>query len=165
MSGLEPQDRLQVELEVNGESCSAEVEARKSLADFLREDLRLTGTHVGCEQGVCGACTVLLEGEPVRSCLMLAAQASGQSVETVEGLAPPAGPLHPIQEAFRKHHALQCGFCTPGFLMTLTAALVEPKEWNRESIRHLLSGNICRCTGYHHIVDAVETAARELHAR
>jgi carbon-monoxide dehydrogenase small subunit len=165
MSGLEPQDRLQVELEVNGESCSAEVEARKSLADFLREDLRLTGTHVGCEQGVCGACTVLLEGEPVRSCLMLAAQASGQSVETVEGLAPPEGPLHPIQEAFRKHHALQCGFCTPGFLMTLKAALVEPKEWNRESIRHLLSGNICRCTGYHHIVDAVETAARELHAR
>ena len=165
MSGLEPQDRLQVELEVNGESCSAEVEARKSLADFLREDLRLTGTHVGCEQGVCGACTVLLEGEPVRSCLMLAAQASGQSVETVEGLAPPEGPLHPIQEAFRKHHALQCGFCTPGFLMTLKAALVEAKEWNRESIRHLLSGNICRCTGYHHIVDAVETAARELHAR
>ena len=144
MSGLEPQDRLQVELEVNGESCSAEVEARKSLADFLREDLRLTGTHVGCEQGVCGACTVLLEGAPVRSCLMLAAQASGQSVETVEGLAPPEGPLHPIQEAFRKHHALQCGFCTPGFLMTLKAALVEPKEWNRESIRHLLSGNICR---------------------
>lgn len=165
MSGLEPQDCLQVELEVNGESRSAEVEVRKSLADFLREDLRLTGTHVGCEQGVCGACTVLLEGEPVRSCLMLAAQASGQSVETVEGLAPPEGPLHPIQEAFRKHHALQCGFCTPGFLMTLKAALAEPREWSRESIRHLLSGNICRCTGYHHIVDAVETAARELHAR
>lgn len=163
MSRLEPQGRLRVELEVNGEFRRGEVEARKSLADFLREDLGLTGTHVGCEQGVCGACTVLVSGEAVRSCLMLAAQASGESVETVEGLAPPEGPLHPIQEAFRRHHALQCGFCTPGFLMTLKSALAEPRTWSREEIRHLLSGNVCRCTGYQHIVDAVETAAREMH--
>ncbi|MDP6085895.1 MAG: (2Fe-2S)-binding protein [Nitrospinota bacterium] len=135
------------------------------MADFLREDLRLTGTHVGCEQGVCGACTVLLDGEPVRSCLLLAAQAEGRSVETVEGLAPPEGPLHPIQEAFHIHHALQCGFCTPGFLMTLKAALSEARDWTRDEIRELLSGNICRCTGYHHIVDAVEKAAGLLHPK
>jgi len=165
MGELAPKRRLNVQLEVNGQPAEGETEARKSLADFLREDLRLTGTHVGCEQGVCGACTVLLDGEPVRSCLLLAAQAEGCSVETVEGLAPPEGPLHPIQEAFHIHHALQCGFCTPGFLMTLKAALSEPRTWTRDEIRELLSGNICRCTGYHHIVDAVEKAAELLHPK
>jgi len=165
MGELAPKRRLNVQLEVNGQPAEGETEARKSLADFLREDLRLTGTHVGCEQGVCGACTVLLDDEPVRSCLLLAAQAEGCSVETVEGLAPPEGPLHPIQEAFHIHHALQCGFCTPGFLMTLKAALSEPRTWTRDEIRELLSGNICRCTGYHHIVDAVEKAADLLHPK
>ena len=165
MGVLAPKRRLNVQLEVNGQPAEGETEARKSLADFLREDLRLTGTHVGCEQGVCGACTVLLDDEPVRSCLLLAAQAEGCSVETVEGLAPPEGPLHPIQEAFHIHHALQCGFCTPGFLMTLKAALSEPRTWTRDEIRELLSGNICRCTGYHHIVDAVEKAADLLHPK
>ena len=165
MEELAPKRQLNVRLEVNGQPVEGETEARKSLADFLREDLRLTGTHVGCEQGVCGACTVLLDGEPVRACLLLAAQAVGHSVETVEGLAPPEGPLHPIQEAFHLHHALQCGFCTPGFLMTLKAALSEPRDWTREEIRELLSGNICRCTGYHHIVDAVEKAASLLHPK
>ncbi|HJM43732.1 MAG: (2Fe-2S)-binding protein [Nitrospinota bacterium] len=165
MGELEPKRQLSVRLEVNGRPAEGETEARKSLADFLREDLRLTGTHVGCEQGVCGACTVLLDGEPVRSCLLLAAQAEGRSVETVEGLAPPEGPLHPIQEAFHIHHALQCGFCTPGFLMTLKAALSEARDWTRDEIRELLSGNICRCTGYHHIVDAVEKAAGLLHPK
>ena len=165
MGELEPKRRLNVRLEVNGRPGEGETEARKSLADFLREDLRLTGTHVGCEQGVCGSCTILLDGEPVRSCLLLAAQAEGCSVETVEGLAPPEGPLHPIQEAFHIHHALQCGFCTPGFLMTLKAALSEARTWTRDEIRELLSGNICRCTGYHHIVDAVEKAAELLHPK
>ncbi len=160
---VEPQGRLRVRFEVNGRSVEGETEARTSLADFLRESLRLTGTHVGCEQGVCGACTVLLEGSPVRSCLLLAAQVEGQSVETVEGLAPAEGPLHPIQEAFHRCHALQCGFCTPGFLMTLKSALSEPRSWSRDEIRELLSGNICRCTGYHHIVDAVEEAVKLLH--
>ncbi len=165
MTDLEPKRRLNVRLEVNGLPAEGETDARKSLADFLREDLRLTGTHVGCEQGVCGTCTILLDGEPVRSCLMLAAQAEGHSVETVEGLAPPEGPLHPIQEAFHKHHGLQCGFCTPGFLMTLKAALSEARTWTRDEIRELLSGNICRCTGYHHIVDAVEEAVSLLHPK
>ncbi len=165
MGKLAPKRRLNVQLEVNGQPAEGETEARKSLADFLREDLRLTGTHVGCEQGVCGSCTILLDGEPVRSCLLLAAQAEGCSVETVEGLAPPEGPLHPIQEAFHIHHALQCGFCTPGILMTLKAALSEPRTWTRDEIRELLSGNICRCTGYHHIVDAVEKAAEFLHPK
>ena len=159
----EPQGRLLIQFEVNGRSVAGETEARTSLADFLRETLRLTGTHVGCEQGVCGACTVLLDGAPVRSCLLLAAQAEGHSVETVEGLAPPEGPLHPIQEAFHKCHALQCGFCTPGFLMTLKSALAEPRSWSRDEIRELLSGNICRCTGYHNIVDAVEEAVTLMH--
>ncbi|MEE8110472.1 MAG: (2Fe-2S)-binding protein [bacterium] len=162
MTSSEPKREVKVGLRVNGREVEGETEARKSLADFLREDLRLTGTHVGCEQGVCGACTVLLNGEPVRSCLMLAAQAEGTSVETVEGLDPPEGPLHPIQEAFHIHHALQCGFCTPGFLMTLKAELAEDREWSRDEIRMLLSGNVCRCTGYHNIVDAVEKAVELL---
>ena len=160
----EPHRHLRVRLRVNGEEVERESEARRSLAEFLREALGLKGTHIGCEQGVCGACTVLLDGAPVRSCLMLAVQAEGASVETVESLCPPEGPLHPIQQAFHEHHALQCGFCTPGFLMTLKAVLAEDAEWSREKIREVLSGNICRCTGYHHIVDAAEEAARLLRA-
>jgi carbon-monoxide dehydrogenase small subunit len=147
---------------VNGRAIAAEVEPRRHLADFLREDLNLRGTHLGCEHGVCGACTVLLDGEPVRSCLLLAAQADGSEVTTVEALAR-GDELHPLQEAFREHHALQCGFCTPGFLLT-TLYLLErshPLEDERE-IRALLSGNLCRCTGYQNIVDAVRAAAASL---
>jgi aerobic-type carbon monoxide dehydrogenase small subunit (CoxS/CutS family) len=148
-----------VRLRVNGREHAGTVEVRKSLADFLREDLGLTGTHLGCEHGVCGACTVLLDGEPVRACLMLAVQADGASVETVEGLAD-GDRLHPLQEAFRAHHALQCGFCTPGILLTAKAFLAERPEPTREEIREMLAGNLCRCTGYHFIVEAIEAAAR-----
>ena len=154
--------RRAVRLVVNGRAIAAEVEPRRHLADFLREDLNLRGTHLGCEHGVCGACTVLLDGEPVRSCLLLAAQADGSEVTTVEALAR-GDELHPLQEAFREHHALQCGFCTPGFLLT-TLYLLErshPLEDERE-IRALLSGNLCRCTGYQNIVDAVRAAAASL---
>jgi carbon-monoxide dehydrogenase small subunit len=161
MKPLEPKARLSIRLEVNGRPVEGEVEARRSLADFLREDLRLTGTHLGCEHGVCGACTVLLNGEPVRSCLFLAAQADGVTVETVEGLAL-SGKLHPLQEAFWNHHALQCGFCTPGFLMTLKAYLRDHPSPSRQALREALSGNICRCTGYQHILLAAEEAARRL---
>jgi carbon-monoxide dehydrogenase small subunit len=148
-----------VRLRVNGQEHAATVEVRKSLADFLREDLGLTGTHLGCEHGVCGACTVLLEGEPVRACLMLAVQADGAAVETVEGLAD-GDRLHPLQEAFRAHHALQCGYCTPGILLTAKAFLAERPEPTHEEIREMLAGNLCRCTGYHFIVEAIEAAAR-----
>ncbi len=144
-----------VTVTVNGRRHERAVEPRLLLSDFLRHDLGLTGTHVGCEHGVCGACTVLLDGEPVRSCLLLAVQADGHEVTTVEGLAPAAGPLHPLQEAFWDSHALQCGFCTPGFLMTLVPFLAENPSPTEDEIRHALSGNLCRCTGYQHIVDAV----------
>jgi aerobic carbon-monoxide dehydrogenase small subunit len=148
---------------VNGASCEAVVEPRLLLSDFLRQDLGLYGTHVGCEHGVCGACTVLLDGEPVRSCLMFAVQAAGHSVETVEGLAPgDDDALHPLQQAFRETHALQCGFCTPGILMTLVAFLREQPSPDRDEIRAALAGNLCRCTGYQNIVAAVELAARRL---
>jgi aerobic-type carbon monoxide dehydrogenase small subunit (CoxS/CutS family) len=151
-------DRLALELTVNGRRHSLEVEPRRHLADMLREDLGLRGTHLGCEHGVCGACTVLFDGEPVRSCLMLAIQAGGHEVTTVEGLARD-GELHPLQEAFREHHALQCGFCTPGFLLTASFLLAEqPELSDEEEIRAALAGNICRCTGYHNIVDAVRDA-------
>jgi len=130
------------------------VEPRVLLSDFLRHELELTGTHVGCEHGVCGACTVLLDGDPVRSCLMLAVQAEGRSITTVEGLAT-AGRLHPIQQAFTESHALQCGFCTPGILMTLVAFLRDHPEAGEPAIREALSGNLCRCTGYQAMVDAV----------
>jgi carbon-monoxide dehydrogenase small subunit len=144
---------------VNGTVVERPVEPRKLLADFLREDLGLKGTHLGCEQGACGACTVLLDGEPVRSCLTFAVQVDGQAVTTVEALSGPDDALHPLQEAFHQAHALQCGFCTPGFLMTL--ASIEPRELptDREEIRHLISGNLCRCTGYHNIVEAVAAYA------
>jgi carbon-monoxide dehydrogenase small subunit len=146
-----------IQLTVNGKAVERPVETRVSLADFLREDLRLTGTHLGCEHGVCGACTVIVDGQSVRACLMLAVQAEGCAVRTVEGLGAPHA-LNPLQQALAKHHALQCGFCTPGMLMTLTefmekrAGLPPPAE---AEVREALTGNICRCTGYQGIVDAV----------
>lgn len=146
-----------ISLKVNGGAVTADVEPRRLLADFLREDLGLKGTHLGCEQGVCGACTVLVAGEPVRSCLTLAVQADGQEVATVESLARSDGALHPLQEAFHRTHALQCGFCTPGFLMTL-ASYEQPTDLpdDPNGIRRVLAGNLCRCTGYHNIVEAVK---------
>ena len=147
-----------VELVVNGESRAGEAEPRMLLSDFLREQLGLTGTHVGCEHGVCGACTVLLDGAPVRSCLMFAVQADGASVETVESLADGEA-LHPLQEAFRREHGLQCGYCTPGILMTLKPFLAVNPAPSDAEIRCALSGNLCRCTGYQQIVAAVRRAA------
>ena len=147
-----------ISVTVNGASYERSVEPRLLLSDFLRHDLGLTGTHVGCEHGVCGACTVLLDGEPVRSCLMFAVQADGHEITTVEGLGRPEN-LHPLQEAFRESHAVQCGFCTPGFLMTLAPFLEENPDPTEEEIREAISGNLCRCTGYQHIVDAVKLAA------
>jgi aerobic carbon-monoxide dehydrogenase small subunit len=148
---------MQVSFSVNGCREQIDVEPRRTLADALRDDLGLTGTHLGCEQGVCGACTVLLDGEPVRSCLMLAVQADGSSLTTVEGLA--GDELHPLQQAFADCHGLQCGFCTPGFLISALHLLTENPDPSREEIRAGLSGNICRCTGYAGIVDAVRQAA------
>jgi aerobic carbon-monoxide dehydrogenase small subunit len=148
---------------VNGEPLELEVEPRRLLADVLREDAHLFGTHLGCEHGVCGACTVLVDGEPVRSCLMLAVQADGAEITTVEGLSTGSGGLHPLQEAFREHHALQCGFCTPGFLLTALHLLRERPEVDDEAeIREALAGNLCRCTGYSNIVDAVRDAAERM---
>ncbi|WP_213454348.1 (2Fe-2S)-binding protein [Rhizomonospora bruguierae] len=145
---------------VNGVEREAEVATRLTLADFLRHELRLTGTHVGCEHGVCGACTVHVDGAAVRSCLMLAVQANGRRVDTVEGLAGPDGELAPIQEAFSKHHALQCGFCTSGFLMSVAEALKEGPIETEQAAREVLGGNICRCTGYAGMVDAVLEASQ-----
>lgn len=147
-----------VRLTVNGTEYEREVEARKTLADFLREDLGLRGTHLGCEHGVCGACTVLFNDVSVRSCILYAVQADGADILTVEGLAPAEGPLHPIQEAFRDHHGLQCGFCTPGFLMPALELLVEKQGPSEEEIREAISGNLCRCTGYAGIVEAIRAA-------
>jgi carbon-monoxide dehydrogenase small subunit len=144
---------------INGRACEREVEPRLLLSDFLRHDLALTGTHVGCEHGVCGACTILFDGEPVRSCILLAVQADGHALTTVEALAPSAGELHPLQQAFWECHGLQCGFCTPGFLMTLVPFLEENPDPTEAEIRQAISGNLCRCTGYQHIVDAVRLAA------
>ena len=158
----EPATLRSVTVEVNGERHTREVEPRLLLSDFLRHELGLTGTHVGCEHGVCGACTVLFDGEAVRSCLMLAVQADRHTVETVEGLAPGPDELHPIQEAFRAEHGLQCGFCTPGFLMTLVPFLREHPDPSDDEIRHALSGNLCRCTGYQNIVAAARRAAARL---
>jgi len=147
-----------VRLTVNGRAYARTVEARTTLADFLRDDLDLTGTHVGCEHGVCGACTVLLDGQPVRSCLLFAIQLDGATLTTVEGLAD-GERLHPIQEAFREHHGLQCGFCTPGLLLTAKALLEEREAPSDAEIREAIAGNLCRCTGYHFIVDAIRAAA------
>ena len=143
---------------VNGSRYERSIEARLLLSDFLRHDLGLTGTHVGCEHGVCGACTVLLDGEPVRSCLMFAVQADGHEVRTVEGLANDDA-LHPLQQAFHASHALQCGFCTPGILMTLVAFLRDNPNPEEKQIREAISGNLCRCTGYANIVEAVQRIA------
>ncbi len=148
-----------VEMIVNGERRHMLVEARKTLADFLREDCALTGTHLGCEHGVCGACTVLLDGEAVRSCLLFAVQAHGAEVTTVEGLGGDDGALSPVQQAFRAEHGLQCGFCTPGFVVSVTAFLRENPDPTETDIREALSGNLCRCTGYQGIVRAVQRAA------
>ncbi len=150
-----------VRLTVNGQKREGPAEPRLSLADFLREVLDLTGTHVGCEHGVCGACTVLLDGEPIRACLMLAVQAAGRRITTVEGLAPADG-LSPLQQAFQDKHGLQCGYCTPGILLTTQAFLHDNPSPTREEIREMLAGNLCRCTGYHLIVEAIEAAAHGL---
>jgi carbon-monoxide dehydrogenase small subunit len=151
----------QIKLKVNGRAYNGSAEARRSLAEFLRDDLRLTGTHIGCEQGVCGACTIVMNGVAVRSCLLYAVQANGAELETVEGLAD-GERLHPLQQAFHEAHALQCGFCTPGFLMSLTAFLKENPDPSDEQIREAISGNLCRCTGYVSIHEAVKAAAKVL---
>lgn len=151
-----------ISVTVNGGLYHRQVEARLLLSDFLRHEIGLPGTHVGCEHGVCGACTVQLDGRAVRSCLTLAVQADGHSVDTVEGLAESPDHLHPIQQAFREAHGLQCGFCTPGILMTLVPFLRENPDPTEDQVRHALSGNLCRCTGYQHIVDAALLAARKL---
>jgi len=139
-----------------------EIETRRTLADFLRHDLGLTGTHLGCEHGACGACTVHLAGEAVRSCILFAVQADGREITTVEGLARPDGTLHPVQQAFRDHHGLQCGFCTPGMEMTLAAFLAENPAPTEQEVREAISGNLCRCTGYQGIVAAALDAARKM---
>jgi aerobic-type carbon monoxide dehydrogenase small subunit (CoxS/CutS family) len=151
-----------VRLTVNARHFERQVEPRTLLSDFLRHELGLTGTHVGCEHGVCGACTVLYDGSPVRSCLMLAVQADGHALTTVEGLAEDLGELHPLQQAFWESHGLQCGFCTPGFLMTLVAFLRSNPDPSEDQIRAAISGNLCRCTGYQNIVKAVQSAAEHL---
>ncbi|HEU5300728.1 MAG TPA: (2Fe-2S)-binding protein [Acidimicrobiia bacterium] len=144
---------------INGERREGTVEARRTLADFLREDCQLTGTHLGCEHGVCGACTVVLDGDAVRSCLLFAVQADGADIVTIEGLGGPDGSLSPVQEAFRSEHGLQCGFCTPGFVVTVTQLLHENPSPTDAEIREGISGNLCRCTGYQGIVRAVRRAA------
>lgn len=154
-------DTRNITMTVNGESIAAQVETRVHLADFLRQDAGLTGTHLGCEHGVCGSCTVIVDGEAVRSCLMLAVQADGKSVTTVEGLADQDG-MSPVQRAFQDNHGLQCGFCTPGMVMSLTAYLRENPDPDEREIREAISGNMCRCTGYQGIVAAGLQAAEEL---
>ena len=150
---------VEVDVQGNGERRRALVDTRLTLADFLRENCALTGTHLGCEHGVCGACTVLLDGEAVRSCLVFAVQARGAEVTTIEGLGGPDGALSPVQDAFREEHGLQCGFCTPGFVVSVTALLQENPSPSEPEIREALSGNLCRCTGYQGIVRAVQRAA------
>ena len=155
-------DLHDITLSVNGREHRRRVESRLLLSDFLRHDLELAGTHVGCEHGVCGACTVLLDGEPVRSCLMLAVQARNHEISTIEGLADKGGQYHPLQQAMHDHHGLQCGYCTPGILMTMSAFLDENPAPSEDEVREALSGNLCRCTGYQNIVDAVMTAAQRM---
>ena len=156
--------KIDVTLRVNGAEHQVHVEPRKLLADAIREDCGLTGTHLGCEHGVCGACTVLLDDEPVRSCLIFAVQADGAPIRTVEGLEGPDGSLHPVQQAFWDHHGLQCGFCTPGFLMLAVATLESDAELDDDALRDVLSSNLCRCTGYQNILKAVKAAAAQLRA-
>jgi aerobic-type carbon monoxide dehydrogenase small subunit (CoxS/CutS family) len=165
MDSLAPSERLTVRLTVNTRPVEQPVEARRSLADFLREDLGLTGTHVGCEHGVCGACTVLVDGRSARSCLLFAAQLDGRAVTTIEGLTPAEG-LSSLQESFRLCHAMQCGFCTPGMIVAATELLAQEPAPSSEAIREAISGNLCMCTGYVNIVRAIEqTAARTAGAR
>jgi aerobic-type carbon monoxide dehydrogenase small subunit (CoxS/CutS family) len=158
-------DTHDIAVTVNGTLHRRQVESRLLLSDFLRHDLLLAGTHVGCEHGVCGACTVIFDGEPIRSCLMLAAQADGHEITTVEGLAPDREHLHPLQESMRDCHGLQCGYCTPGILMTMKVFLEQTPTPDEATIREALSGNLCRCTGYQHIVDAVMLAAERMQGR
>ena len=153
-----------ITLIVNARAVDAKVEPRTHLADFLRDSLNLTGTHLGCEHGVCGACTILFDGRSARACLMLAVQADGHDILTVEGIAPGPDALHPLQEAFRDHHGLQCGFCTPGMLTTLVEFLRDNPDPSETEIRVAISGNLCRCTGYQGIVDAALDAARRMRA-
>lgn len=160
--GVSVTAELDVQVVVNGRTVDRRVPARRLLADFLRDDLGLTGTHLGCEHGYCGACTVLVDGAPIRSCLALAVQVNGRSVDTVEGLAPSPRELHPIQQAFWENHGLQCGFCTPGMLMTTRALLAENPDPSVEEIRTGLAGNLCRCTGYVQIVESVTAAANAM---
>ncbi len=153
--------RQTITLDVNGRPRAVTVEPRKTLADTLREDCNLTGAHVGCEHGVCGACTIIVDGEPVRSCLMFAVQAEGKSIRTVEGLAK-GNELHPLQKAFTELHAVQCGFCTPGFLMLAVAVLENDPDLDDETLRDVVASNLCRCTGYENILKAVRAAADEM---
>ena len=152
---------MTINFEVNGKKVNVKVEPRMTLADCLRHELRLTGTHIGCEHGVCGACTVIVDGAPVRSCLMFAVQADGKAIRTVEGLAS-GDRLHPMQQAFMDHHGLQCGFCTPGFLMLAVGVLEREPDISDEDLIDVLSSNLCRCTGYQNIVKAVRAAAKEM---
>ena len=158
-------DTRSISLTVDGKSFEAEVEVRFTLADFLRQQLGLTGTHLGCEHGVCGACTILIDGRSVRSCLMLAVQADGHEITTISGIAPAPDQIHPLQEAFRNHHALQCGFCTPGILTTLVEFLNDNPDPSDDEIRSAISGNLCRCTGYQPIIAATKEAARNMHKK
>lgn len=150
--------KTNISVTINGTVHDREVEVRQSLSDFIREDIGLTGTHLGCEHGVCGACTIIVDDKAVRSCLMLGVHADGTEITTIEGLAGPDGELHPIQQAFHDSHGFQCAFCAPGFVMTTMALLAENPEPTGEEIREELSGNLCRCTGYHTIIKGVETA-------
>ena len=159
-----PQEHRSVKITVNGQTYSKQVEPRRLLSDFLREDLDLRGTHVGCEHGICGACTVLMNGHTVRSCLMFAVQANGAQITTIEGLAK-NGELHPLQEGFWENHGLQCGFCTPGFLMSACELLERNPDPTEKEVREGLSGNMCRCTGYQHIVESVLAAASKMKAQ
>ena len=156
-------NRIEVKFDINGKRCAVIVEPRRTLADLIREDCALTGTHIGCEHGVCGACTVLVDGEPVRSCLMLGVQANGKSIRTVEGLAV-NGVLHALQQAFIDHHALQCGFCTSGFLMLAVHLLETRPDVHEDQIRDAMSANLCRCTGYVNIIKAVSAVAASMKA-
>ena len=154
-----------VRVKVNGKAYEAEAEVRMHLADFIRQELGLTGTHIGCEHGVCGACTILLDGKSARSCLMLAVQADGHEILTIEGIAPSETELHPLQEAFRDNHGLQCGFCTPGMLTTLLEFLHDNPDPTEAEVREAISGNLCRCTGYQGIVAAALDAAKRLRSQ
>ena len=157
-------EKLDITLNVNGRDYPVRVEPRRTLVDTIRDECGLTGTHIGCEHGVCGACTVILDGEAVRSCLMFAVQARGKAIRTVEGLADGAT-LHPLQRAFIAHHGLQCGFCTPGFLMLAVSTLEKQPDIGDEELRDVLSSNLCRCTGYQNIVKAVQAARDEMRAK